>query len=74
MREKEPRHAHHLHGDPTRRLQIDERRVELRLESTENDQKVEVDVKSHAFEICGVAVGALLGDGSNGPEDMPWGA
>ena len=54
---------------------IDEQRVELRPESTNREhQPIEVDLKKETFEICGVAVGALLGDGFNGPEDVPWGA
>ena len=54
---------------------IDEQRVELRPESTNREhQPIEVDLKEETFEICGVAVGALLGDGFNGPEDVPWGA
>ena len=54
---------------------IDEQRVELRPESTNPEhQPIVVDLETDAFEVCGVAVGALLGDGFNGPEDVPWGA
>ena len=54
---------------------IDEKRVELRPESTNPEhQPIVVDLETDAFEVCGVAVGALLGDGFNGPEDVPWGA
>ena len=54
---------------------VDERRVELHPESTNPEHEpIEVDLKEETFEICGIAVGALLGDGFNGPEDVPWGA
>ena len=66
-----------LEGEVTlkRFVRLDERRVELRPDSTNPEhQPIEVDLKEETFEICGVAVGALLGDGFNGPEDVPWGA
>ena len=54
---------------------IDEKRVELRPESTNPEHlPIMVDLETETFEICGVAVGALLGDGFNGPDDVPWGA
>ena len=54
---------------------VDEQRVELRPESTDPEHKpIQVDLKEETFEICGLAVGAILGDGFNGPEDLPWGA
>ena len=47
----------------------DERHVELRPESTNPEhQPIQVDLEQVAFEVCGVAVGALIGDGFNGPE------
>ena len=39
----------------------DERRVKLRPDSTENHPTIEVDLEHQAFEICGIAVGALIG-------------
>ena len=54
---------------------LDRRRVELRPESTNPEHKaIAVDLKRDAFEICGIAVGALIGDGFNEPEDVPSGA
>ena len=54
---------------------LDERRVELRPESTNpKHQPIEVDLETETFEVCGIVVGALLGDGFNGPEDLPWSA
>ena len=56
-------------------VRLDERRVELRPESTNPDHEtIEVDLKKEVFEIAGVAVGALIGDGFNGPEHENWGA
>ena len=53
---------------------VDQVRVELLPESTNPEhQPIVVDLETETFEICGVAVGALLGDGFNGPEDVPWG-
>ena len=51
-------------------VRLDERRVELRPESFEpGHQTIQVDLKKEsAFAICGIAVGALIGDGFNGPE------
>ena len=47
-----------------RYYRIDERHVELRPASTDDGHKtIQVDLESQAFEICGVAVGALIGDG-----------
>ena len=49
---------------PKRYVRTDERRVELRPESTNpGHQPIEVDLEKDAFEIAGVAVGALIGDG-----------
>ena len=49
-------------------VRLDRRRVELRPESTNLEHKsIEVDLKRDAFEICGIAVGALIGDGFNRP-------
>ena len=45
----------------------------LRPESTNPEhQPIEVDLQTEALEIAGVAVGALIGDGFNGPEDENW--
>ena len=53
----------------------DERHVELRPESTNPEhQPIQVDLEQVAFEVCGVAVGALIGDGFNGPEHENWSA
>ena len=52
----------------------DERRIELHPESTNPDHRpITVDLKMDPFEIAGVAVGALIGDGFNRPgyEDWP---
>ena len=44
----------------------DERHVELRPESTNPEHKsIQIDLKTEGFEIAGVAVGALIGDGFN---------
>ena len=56
-------------------VRVDERRVELRPESTNPEHKlIHVDLEQEVFEIAGVAVGALIGDGFNGPEHENWGA
>ena len=56
-----------------RYFRMDERRVELRPESTNPEhQPIEVDLESDVFEIAGIAVGALIGDGFNGPEHENW--
>ena len=56
-----------------RYFRMDERRVELRPESSNPEhQPIEVDLELEAFEIAGVAVGALIGDGFNGPEHEDW--
>ena len=48
---------------------MDERRVELRPESTDSaHETIQVDLESQTFELCGVAVGALIGDGFDGSE------
>ena len=58
-----------------RYFRMDERRVELRPESANPEhQPIEVDLESQTLEICGVVVGALIGDGFNGPEHESWGA
>ena len=47
----------------------DERHVVLCPKSTNPDhQPIRIDLKTDAFEIAGVAVGALIGDGFNRPE------
>ncbi len=47
----------------------DERHVELRPRSTNPDhQLICIDLSTDEFEIAGVAVGALIGDGFNRPE------
>ena len=47
---------------------LDARRVELRPESTNPEHEPTViDLKEQDFEICGVVVGALIGDGCNQP-------
>ena len=49
---------------------VDERRAELHPESTNPAHRsIDLDLESDAFEIAGVAVGALIGDGFNRPED-----
>ena len=49
-------------------VRIDRRRVELCPESTNPEHGIiEVDLKRDAFEICGIAVGAVIGDGFNRP-------
>ena len=54
---------------------VDERRGELRPESSNPEQQpIKIDLETDAFEITGVAVGALIGDGFNGPEHEIWGA
>ena len=56
-----------------RYVRLDERRVELRPESTNpGHQPIEVDLKEGAFESAGIAVGALIGDGFNAPEYESW--
>ena len=58
-----------------RYVRLDERRVELRPESTNPEhQPILIDLEQEAFEIAGIAVGALIGDGFNGPEHENWGA
>ena len=34
--------------------------------------RLQVDLESDVFEIAGIAVGALIGDGFNGPEHENW--
>ena len=54
---------------------VDERHVELRPESSNPEhQPILIDLETEAFEIAGIAVGALIGDGFNGPEHENWGA
>ena len=58
-----------------RYVRLDERHVELRPESTNPEhQPILIDLEQEAFEIAGIAVGALIGDGFNGPEHENWGA
>ena len=55
-------------------VRLDERHIELRPESTNPDHRpIATDLKLDPFEIAGVAVGALIGDGFNRPgyEDWP---
>ena len=48
---------------------VDERHVELRPKSTNPEhQPIRIDLKTDPFEVAGVAVGALIGDGFNRPE------
>ena len=57
-----------------RYVRLDERRIELHPESTNPDhQPIRIDLEHDPFEIAGVAVGALIGDGFNRPgyEDWP---
>ena len=57
-----------------RYVRKDERRIELHPESTNPDhQPIRIDLEHDPFEIAGVAVGALIGDGFNRPgyEDWP---
>ena len=52
-----------------RYVRLDERRIELRPESTNPEhQPIRIDLGTDPFEIAGVAVGALIGDGFNRPE------
>ena len=47
----------------------DEGAVELRPESTNPEHRpIEVDLATTTFEICGVVVGGLIGDGCNNPD------
>ena len=49
-----------------RYIRVDEGRVELRPESTNPEHRpIEIDLRTDSFEIAGVAVGALIGDGFN---------
>ena len=53
----------------------DERHAELRPESTNPEhQPIEVNLEEDGFEIAGVAVGALIGDGFNRPGYETWSA
>ena len=57
-----------------RYVRLDERHIELHPESTNPDhQPIAVDLELNPFEIAGVAVGALIGDGFDRPgyEDWP---
>ena len=55
-------------------VRLDKRRVALRPDSTNPEHEpFEIDRETDAFEIAGVAVGALIGDGVNGPEYENWG-
>ena len=54
-------------------FRVDERHVELRPESTNPEhQPIQIDLEEEAFEIAGIAVGALIGDGFNGTEYETW--
>ena len=57
-----------------RYLRKDERRIELHPESTNPEHRpIQIDLEHDPFEVAGVAVGALIGDGFNRPgyEDWP---
>ena len=48
---------------------VDERHVELHPKSTNPEHEpIRIDLKTDPFEIAGVAVGALIGDGFTRPE------
>ena len=56
-----------------RYVRKDERRIELHPESTNPDHRpIRIDFKLDPFEIAGVAVGALIGDGFNRPSYEDW--
>ena len=58
-----------------RYVRLDDRHVEIRPESTNPDhQPIAIDLENDLFEIAGVAVGALIGDGFNRPEYNFWSA
>ena len=60
-----------LEGEVTlkRYHRVDERHVVLKPKSTNPEHTpIRIDLKTDAFEIVGVAVGALIGDGFNRPE------
>ena len=51
-----------------RYFRMDEGHVELRPESSNPEHEpIQIDLKETAFEMVGIAVGALIGDGFNGP-------
>ena len=57
-----------------RYVRLDQHHVELRPESTNPDHRpIRIDLEHDPFEVAGVAVGALIGDGFNRPgyEDWP---
>ena len=48
---------------------VDERHVELHPKSTNPEHTpIRIDLMTDPFEVAGVAVGALIGDGFNRPE------
>ena len=54
---------------------VDEGHVELRPESSKPEHEpIQVDLETQAFEVVGIAVGALIGNGFNGPEHENLGA
>ena len=56
-------------------VRLDERHIELRPESTNPDHRpIAIDLKLDPFEIAGIAVGALIGDGFNRPGYETWSA
>ena len=58
-----------------RYVRLDQHHVELRPESTNPDHRpIAVDLEVDPFEIAGVAVGALIGDGFNRPGYDDWAA
>ena len=58
-----------------RYVRKDERHVELRPEdSNPEHQPIQMDLEEEAFEIAGLTVGAVIGDGFNGTEHENWSA
>ena len=64
-----------LEGEVTlkRYVRLDERHIELRPESTNPDHRpIAIDLEPDPFEIAGVAIEALIGDGFNRPDYEDW--
>ena len=56
-----------------RYVRLDERHIELRPESTNPDHRpIAIDLEPDPFEIAGVAIEALIGDGFNRPDYEDW--
>ena len=56
-----------------RYVRKDDRHIELHPESTNPDHRpIRIDLEQDPFEIAGVAVGALIGDGFNRPDYDDW--